>query len=458
MSEDFRETLYTIDKTGARKWVYPAFQKGFFRSRRTVVISVLMGLYLLMPWIVINGEQAVRIDLLERKLTVLGATLWATDTIYLFILLGSLAFALFFFTAVLGRVWCGWACPQTVFLEFLFRPLETLIEGNASKRRRRDQSPWTLEKVLVKGTKFFVFALVAWVLASTLLAYFVGREELLSMMSRSPTHHLSLFVLTVALMALLLFQFGWFREQFCTVLCPYARFQSVLLDPDSLVVGYDAKRGEPRGKQGGAGHGDCVNCGLCVRVCPTGIDIRNGLQLECVQCASCIDACDSIMTKIGKPTGLIRYATENTLQGKMLRVIRPRVLVYGAILSTYLIVGAVAISNRKDTDFQVIRVVHDSSFTVTADGTVTNHFKVHIGNKATKPQTYSIRVVDADQVKAVVPVDPFPVAAGELGNLPLFVQFPKSLLQRGSATVVLELFSSEHSEGRQKVGLIGPDL
>lgn len=458
MSEDFRETLYTIDKTGSRKWVYPTIQKGFFRSRRAVVISVLMSLYLLMPWIVINGEQAVRINLIERKLTVLGSTLWATDTIYLFIVLGSLAFSLFFFTAVLGRVWCGWACPQTVFLEFLFRPLEALIEGNAAQRRRRDQSPWTLEKILVKSIKFAAFSLVAWVLASTLLAYFVGREELLSMMTGSPTHHMTLFVLTLALMALLLFQFGWFREQFCTLVCPYARFQSVLLDPDSLVVGYDAKRGEPRGKPGDAGHGDCVNCGLCVRVCPTGIDIRNGLQLECVQCASCIDACDSIMSKVGKPSGLIRYATENTLQGGKLRMMRPRVLVYGSIVCAYLIVGVLAVGNRKDTDFQVIRVVQDAPFTVGADGTVMNHFKVHIGNKAGKLQTYSIRVIDADEVKAVVPVDPFPVAAGELGNLPLFVQFPKSLLRKGQAAVLLELRSGEHSEGQQKVGLIGPDL
>jgi cytochrome c oxidase accessory protein FixG len=450
---DFRETLYTIDKRGNRKWVYPTFAPGRFFKRRATVMYTLLFLLLSMPWIPVGASQAIWLDIPHRRFVVFGETFWATDTRFLFLLLASAGISLFFFTSLLGRVWCGWACPQTVFLEFVFRPIERLIEGGPAARMRLDASPWSVRKLCVKGTKFLVFLIVSWVIASTLLAYFVGREPLLAMMADSPSEHLGLFIMTLLLMGVFLFEFGWFREQFCTVLCPYARFQSVLMDRDSLLVGYDVMRGEPRAKSS-AERGDCVDCGLCVRVCPTGIDIRNGTQLECIQCASCIDACDSVMTKLKRPTGLIRYDTERGLQERVRRFLRPRVIAYAAILTLLvsLFVGSLVV--RKDGDFLVIRQSKADLFQQLPNGDVVNQFKVHIGNKSPEPRSYRVSLVRQDPVQLVTPVTPFPVTAGQSAMMPLFVQF--SPLAFHGASVLVQVEDEKGVLGRQEVPIVRP--
>ncbi|MFN8389398.1 MAG: cytochrome c oxidase accessory protein CcoG [Bdellovibrionota bacterium] len=457
---DFRETLYTVDAHGHRKWVYPTEFVGFFKRNRTKVAWVLLSIYLSLPWIPIADNQAVLLDIPGRRFVLFGATFWATDTRFLAVFLASLAITLFFFTSLLGRIWCGWACPQTVFLEFVFRPLERLIEGTAPRRKALDQEPWSFRKVRIKATKLIAFSAVAWLMASTFLAYFVGRERLLGMMSGYPWENWPTFLATVAAMVAILFEFGWFREQFCTVLCPYARFQSVLLDDTSLVISYDPGRGEPRGKleRGDAQRtkGDCIDCGLCVRVCPTGIDIRNGLQLECVQCAVCADACDSVMEKIARPKGLIRYATERGLRGEKVKLLRPRVIVYGTILISLLGTLGWLLSSRELSNAAIFHSHGDSLFEVRADGLISNHLELHLENKSKTSRLFSAVALDESQVQLMMPVSPFPLGPQSSSRVPLFATFSRELLVGGKRHISVKVSDDAGYSETLRVDLQGP--
>lgn len=461
MNDSFRETLYTVDKQGHRRWVYPALVKGAFFRRRQIVTTILMAIYLLMPWLQVKGEQAIFLDLPHRRFVFFGSVFWATDTFYLVLIFGALALSLFFFTAMFGRIWCGWACPETVFLEFLFRPIERWIEGDSAQRQRLDKSPWNLEKIRKKGLKLFVFALISWVLASTFLAYFLGAHVLAHMMISPPWDNPGPFIATLALMGAMLFQFGWFREQFCTVLCPYARFQSVLLDTSSLVIGYDSVRGEPRGKQRKsepeAKKGDCIDCGLCVRVCPTGIDIRNGLQLECINCTACLDACDSVMVQIGKAGGLIRYASENQLSGKIQKFLRPRPIIYGTLLVFYLCFLAYRISTRTLWEAEVIRGARDVPYSQMDAGKLSNHVTVRLSNKSREKLTFQLKVEEPLSVQAVIPVNPFPVEGGQIQNVPVFLNFDKEILHAGRQPMRMSVTASDGSSSTLSLSLLGPE-
>ena len=455
---DFREILYTVDSEGRRKWVYSSTIRGKWHRFRLPLMYLLMTVYLALPWLSAGGKQAVLLDIPGRKFTFLGATFWATDTLYLALFLGGLGAALFLFTAVMGRVWCGWACPETVFFEFLFRPLERLIEGSAGQRMRLDNGPWDSTKIRRKTIKYVLFFLLSWVLAATALAYFIGRDHALEVVLSPPSAHPVYFIVLLALSGVLLFQFGWFREQLCTAVCPYARFQSALLDQDSLVVAYDARRGEPRGArhEGEGEKGDCIDCGLCVRVCPAGIDIRNGLQLECIHCTACIDACDFMMEKTKKPAGLIRYDTEAGLSGGR-RWLRPRVAAYALVLAVYSGVFAWALSGRALSEFRVFRSPGGESFEVLAGGAVSNALQLHSSNKSDRRRSYRVDVEGSPGIRAVTPVRDFPVEAGELGTLPLFITFPRTALSNGRAEVVVRLSDDAGYRGRQEVTLLGPE-
>lgn len=469
VEQSFRDTLYTVDKQGRRRWVYPSLVKGAIFHKRRIVAYCLMAVYLSMPWLKVGGEQAVFLDLMQRRFTFFGVTYWATDTIFLLFVLTGLALSLFLFTALFGRVWCGWACPETVFLEFLFRPIERLVEGTASQRARLDRSPWTLEKICKKLLKHALCAYFAWVLASTFLAYFIGSEILITMMKGSPLDNPVPFFLTLIMMGVMAFQFGWFREQFCTVLCPYARFQSALMDDNSIVVGYDVARGEPRGKvrkaRGGCGSqevssdekGDCIDCGLCVRVCPTGIDIRNGLQLECVACTSCIDACNSIMDKVERPRGLIRYTTENALSGKDTRILRPRVFLYLCLAALYCGLFAYALFTRAETDITILRGAVDSPFERLSGDLIVNHLHLKISNKSKEEKKYAFAILDAEEISLKVPLNPFPVAAGGIQTVPLFVQFPQSVLEGGKRKIRIEIRDDPEFRKVETFTLLGPN-
>lgn len=384
------ETVTTINDDGSRRFVHPSDVRGFFSRARMIVGTLLMAVYVLLPWVNINGNPAVFIDIANRQVHLFGLTLAPQDFWLGFFVITGCGFTLFYVTALLGRVWCGWACPQTVFLDII-RRVERLIEGDAPDRRRLDASGWTPEKILRRGSKNVVFALFALALAHMFLSYFVSLRGLYSMTLHSPVQHWSAFLFVFLMAGALWFDFAWFREQFCIVLCPYGRLQSALLDSDSIVIGYDKRRGEPRGKLNTPGAGDCVDCRRCVQVCPTGIDIRQGLQMECIACSACIDACNEVMDRLGRARGLICHDSMNGFAGEKRRLIRPRLLVYTAFLIIGAIVMAVSVSGFKPATVSLLRMTGSPYFL--EDGTIRNQFLMTIINKQNKIEVFQVKVL-----------------------------------------------------------------
>ncbi len=384
------ESVTTIDADGSHVILHPAGAHGRFTRWRQIVAAILIIIYLSLPWIPVGSYPAVFLDLANRRFHLFGWTLAAQDMWLLFFLISGLGFSLFFVTALLGRVWCGWACPQTVFLEQVYRRIERWLEGDAPARRALDRAPWNAAKLFRRVAKHALFIVVSLVITHLFLAYFISLPELWAIMQSDPAEHWTAFGFVFISAGLLYFNFAWFREQLCIVICPYGRIQSALTDDHSLVIGYDDLRGEPRGKPGTAGAGDCIACNRCVQVCPTGIDIRHGLQLECIGCAACIDACDDVMTRLHRPRGLIRYDSLVGFGRGLTRWIRPRTIVYGILLLLGAGVAGSALSTVKPANFTVFRM-SGAAYFVDRE-TVRNQFLVRILNKRATAATYTVSV------------------------------------------------------------------
>jgi cytochrome c oxidase accessory protein FixG len=367
-----------------RQKIYPREVHGLFARLRVASVLVLLGLFYGVAWLQWDGRQAVLWDLPERKFHVFGWIFWPQDLIYLALLLIIAGLSLFFFTTLAGRLWCGYACPQTVWTE-TFLWIERLVEGNRPDQMKLDRAPWSLHKLRIKATKHFLWIAFAAFTGFTFVGYFVPIRELgPSLLAVDAGPWATFWVLFYGFATY--GNAGWLREQVCKYMCPYARFQSAMFDRDTLIVSYDPVRGEPRGSRKrsidhrAAGLGDCIDCGFCVQVCPTGIDIRNGLQYECISCSACIDACDSVMDKMGYAPGLIRYTTENRLAGTDSRILRPRVFIYGALL--LLLIGGMAwsIAMRTPLALDVIRD-RNQLYRETDDGLIENVYTLRIINK-----------------------------------------------------------------------------
>ncbi|MGB0744629.1 MAG: cytochrome c oxidase accessory protein CcoG [Opitutales bacterium] len=383
-----REKPTTINTDGSRNFLHPADVSGRFTIGRRLFALLLISIYLLLPWIPIDGHPAVFLDVLNRRFHLFGLTFAAQDLWMTFFLITGLGFSLFFVTSLFGRIWCGWACPHSVFLEQIYRPIERLIEGDATARKKLDAQAWNGEKIAKRGLKGLIFLGISGLIAHMFLAYFISIPQLYQWMTNSPAEHWGAFVFMAVATAIIFLNFAWFREQLCIVICPYGRLQSALIDDDSMIIGYDVERGEPRGPAKKEGFGDCIDCYRCVQVCPTGIDIRQGLQIECIGCANCIDACDSIMSKLGRPKGLVRYDSQSGLRGQKGRFIRPRIFIYAALMLLGASVFTLSAMQLRSANMNIVRMSGAPYFIT--DTTVRNQYMVRIINKTNETKTYQI--------------------------------------------------------------------
>jgi cytochrome c oxidase accessory protein FixG len=417
---------------GSRNYVHPADVRGRFNRLRNWAFAALTVLLFSLPFVGVGGHPAVFLDMQHRHFYLFGATFNAQDFWLLFFVLSGIGFGLIVVTSLWGRVWCGYACPQTVFLEGLFRPIERLIEGPRSERMRRNAGPWTFDKIARKGIKQLVFLLLAFAIAHLITAYFVSLPALYDMVLERPAEHPEAFAWAATLTGILYFNFAWFREQLCLIVCPYGRLQSVLTDRDTVVIGYDAKRGEPRGKKGKAGAGDCVDCSRCVVVCPTGIDIRNGLQIDCIGCARCIDACDEVMLKLERPKGLVRYDSQRGLAGQARRVLRPRMLLYAVLGVVGCAAAGFAVSQRAPFEANLLRLRDMPPFVLDA-GRVRNSFEVHLVNKQSHDAVFELRGISKGQNKLHFTIAVPRVQLAELSDqrVPIFIDFAAGTVQSG---------------------------
>lgn len=432
--ETFRNELASVAPDGRRKWVYARKPSGRWYRARTVVSWFLLAFLFLAPFVRVNGAPLVLLNVLERRFILLGVPFWPQD-FYLVVLVAlGVIVTLALSTAAIGRVWCGWLCPQTIFLEMLFRKIEFLIEGSAERQLRRDRAPWTADTAWRKGLKHAIFFALSFAIANTFLAYIIGSEALRTIVTDPPAQHLAGLVAITIFSLVFYAVFARFREQACTLACPYGRVMSSLIDRDTLTVTYDSVRGEPRGRlldatrqQDAPARGDCIDCHQCVTVCPMGIDIRNGIQLECVDCTACIDACDSVMDRIRKPRGLIRMTSENALRQQRHRWLTPRVLAYGAVWLVVVSATAVLIARRPDLDVVVLRQPGSLYAESGADGIV-NFYTVQAFNRSPRGGQFDIEVVEPSGAK-VVPLGAMgAVAPRALVEGRLMVQLPRAAI------------------------------
>jgi cytochrome c oxidase accessory protein FixG len=462
-----QERLSTTDQDGNRVYIHPEELNGRWSKLRTIFFYFLMVIYLVVPWIYIDGKQLVLLDIAKREFHLFGHIFYGHDAPLLLFILVGLGFFFALITSVGGRVWCGWGCPQTVFMDIIYRPIERLVEGSARKRRALDEAPWSVDKIFKRGLKWALFLLVTLHIVHSFLGYFVGTRELVQMSLGNPNDNLTTFLFMLGGSAILLFDFGWFREQFCIIACPYGRMQGVLMDDRSLVVGYDQKRGEPRRSTEvtSSQEGDCINCYLCVKVCPTGIDIRRGTQMECIACTLCIDACDSIMEKVQKPTGLICYTSERELQGEKGRRLGARSFIYLLGLLVAISLFLASLNSKRELGIQILRgskTPYQLIKTTTKKHEIVNHYTLAFRNPMEGRLTVKILLGEnSSQVKMTTLSNPALIAQG-VTRVPLFLRFYQSVLTNGARkiTVHFEITAEGSSDQVQvvmkEVSLVGP--
>lgn len=470
---DFRDHLSTVSSTGARNWIHAKKPKGRFYNARSVVAVFLLIFFFSGPFITIKGNPLLLINILEAKFVIFGLVFWPQD-LYLLVF-GTLTFIVFIvlFTSIFGRLFCGWACPQTIFLEMVFRRIEYWIEGDSAAQIRLKRAPWNSEKILKKGSKHIIFYALAFIISNLFLAYIIGKDQLFEIITSPPTEHAGGLASMIIFSGVFYGVFAFMREQVCHFVCPYGRMQSVMLDNNSINVMYDYKRGEDRAKIADrnkviagkatladlgfsteSGFGDCIECVQCVKVCPMGIDIRNGTQLECIHCTACMDACDDVMDKIDKPRGLIRYASENSIRNETKKILTPRVAGYVGIFVILLSIFIGLMSIRTDIETIILRQPGTLYQTLPND-VYSNIYEIKVINKTFDKKDFELRLLEP--AGEVVPLGNISsLEPQNLNEARFLVKLNKDQLTGLQTTLKFGVFSDGEQIKILTSGFIGP--
>ena len=458
MDESFRDTIATVDEEGKRKRVFPKKVSGSFATARQRVAYVLLAVLIIGPWVRIAGQPLFMLDVLGRKFVLFGQIFRPADTFIFVLLMISGVLSVIVFTVAFGRIFCGWVCPQTIFLEHVYRKIEYWIEGDRNQQIKLSGQAWNLEKIWKKGLKNFIFFAIAFGVSNVFLQYLVGTEYWLELVTHGPQAHLGTFSALVIFAFVFYFVFAWFREQACIVVCPYGRLQGVLLDRNSLVILYDWIRGEPRGKgkrKENDGKGDCVDCGLCVQVCPTGIDIRNGTQLECTNCTACIDVCDSVMHKVGKEPGLIRFDSVNGVESGTRKTMTPRAWAYSAILLVLTGVIIVLLATRSPIETIFLRM--EGQLYQKDNTKIVNIYNYTLINKTDHTKTLEFVPKDEGVELILLGEKTIVLAPEEIKHGNAMIKIERAALAASSVDIVLEVVD-EHGEHMDQIStsFLGP--
>lgn len=458
LDQSFRDSVATIDQKGHRKYIHPKKPKGPLYNKRTLFSIFYLILFFTLPFMKLDGEPVFMINVLERKFIFFGQIFGPQD--FFLFALGMLTFIVFviLFTVVFGRIFCGWACPQTVFMEMVFRKIEYWIDGDSAKQKQLREMPWNSEKIRKRLTKIVVFYALSFLIANFFMAYLIGMDKVKLYIHEGIGAHFGTFITLIIFSAVFFFVYYWFREQVCIVVCPYGRLQGVLLDKNSIVVAYDYSRGEPRKKGKRVSDegevGDCIDCAACVRVCPTGIDIRNGTQLECVNCTACIDACDEIMTSINKPTGLIRYASDNDIkQGKRPKV-NARIIAYSVVLTLLISVLAFLLITRDDVDVTILRA-SGAMYQTLPDGRLANIYNIKMANKTRNEIPIVLKL---ENVKGEIEIigGEFKVGSEAYRTQPFIIKIDPTELHKRKTDIEIGVYEGEKKLKTAEVTFMAP--
>lgn len=454
LDQTFRDSVATIDQKGKRKYIFPKKPKGLFYDRRTFASIVYLVIFFSLPWIKMNGEPFIMINVLKRKFIIFGQIFGPQD--FFIFALAMITFVVFIilFTSIFGRIFCGWACPQTIFMEMVFRKVEYWIDGDANKQQQLKAMPWNAFKIRKRATKIIVFYLIAFIIANYFMAYLISMDEVLRYVHEGIAAHAATFIALIIFTTVFFFVYYWFREQVCIVVCPYGRLQGVLLDKNSIVVAYDYVRGEPRGKMSEHNNGDCIDCKACVRVCPTGIDIRNGTQLECINCTACIDACDEIMEAIDKPKQLIRYASENNIAKKEKLKVTTRIKGYSFLLLAIASVLFIMLATRDTVDITILRT-QGMIYQTLPDGYIGNLYSARMFNKTHQDIEVSLSIPATEGSIEIIGKKPL-ITKESYAVITFLVKKKANLIKKRKSEVEIEVRAAGKKLSTKETTFIGP--